>query len=224
MSDDLEMTDLDERERRLFAQLPRESAPAHRELDHLVSALKAEGFLRERRRGRVSWALSLAAAVLIAVLGGVVGGRIAARHSLESQLERTDLTVADRILLMQRAGSAYVRASNAYASAVAQDRFIRGRSCAKRAARRGAGGRAHESRRWRLAGSHRSARGAGGAGGSRSTSTRHLVLIAMPNNRFSGLVASILVGAGRLAAQTPPSCAGRVPRSVSRRTSARAAG
>jgi hypothetical protein len=120
MSDDLEMTDLDERERRLFAQLPRESAPAPRELDHLVSALRAEGFLRERRRGRVSWALSLAAAVLIAALGGVVGGRLAVRHSLESQLERTDLTVADRILLMQRAGSAYVRASNAYASAVAQ--------------------------------------------------------------------------------------------------------
>jgi membrane-associated protease RseP (regulator of RpoE activity) len=30
----------------------------------------------------------------------------------------------------------------------------------------------------------------------------------MPNNRFTGIVAFILVGAGRLAAQTPPSCAG----------------
>jgi hypothetical protein len=41
------------------------------------------------------------------------------RNSLESQLERTDLTVAERILLIQRAGSAYVRASNGYAGAVA---------------------------------------------------------------------------------------------------------
>ena len=35
-------------------------------------------------------------------------------------LTRTDLSLADRILLMQRAGSAYVRAANSYASAASR--------------------------------------------------------------------------------------------------------
>ena len=116
---DQEYHELDEQERRLFAELPRESAAVPRELDHLVSALKAEGFLGSRRRG-AHWALMLAAAVVLVVVSGFAGARLATRNSLEAQLERTDLSVADRILLMQRAGSAYVRASNAYAGAVAQ--------------------------------------------------------------------------------------------------------
>ena len=119
MSDDRDLTELDERARQLFADLPRESSPPPRELDHLVSALKAEGFLRGRRRG-VPWAAALAAAVVLMVVGGFTGAQLARRSTLEAQLERTDLTVADRILLMQRAGSAYVRASNGYASAVAR--------------------------------------------------------------------------------------------------------
>ena len=119
MSDDQDAKELGENERRLFAELPRESAPDPRELDYLVSALRAEGFLRTRHRG-VQRALYLAAAIVLVVAGGLSGARIATRNSLESQLERTDLSVADRILLMQRAGSAYVRASNAYAGAVAQ--------------------------------------------------------------------------------------------------------
>ena len=50
MSDDQDVTELDERERRLFASLPRESVPSPHELDHLVSALRAEGFFRARER------------------------------------------------------------------------------------------------------------------------------------------------------------------------------
>ena len=119
MSDDQDVTELDDRERRLFAALPRESrGPAH-EADHLVSALRAEGFFRGRER-RARWAVQLAAAIVLVVAGGFAGARLAARNTLEGQLERTDLSVSERILLMQRAGSAYVRAANAYAGAVAQ--------------------------------------------------------------------------------------------------------
>jgi hypothetical protein len=119
MSDDQDVTELDERERRLFAALPRESVPSSYELDHVVSALRAEGFFRARAR-RFSWTTQLAAAIVLLVVGGVGGARIATRDSLEAQLERTDLSVSERILLMQRAGSAYVRASNAYAGSVAR--------------------------------------------------------------------------------------------------------
>jgi hypothetical protein len=119
MSDEREFDAVDARERRLFAALPRESDADPRELDHLIGALRAEGFLRRRRAG-VHWSVLLAASVVFAALGGVAGARIAMRSSLEAQLERTDMSVSERILLMQRAGSAYVRASNAYAGAVAQ--------------------------------------------------------------------------------------------------------
>lgn len=118
MSDEFESSE-DERMRRLFAALPRESAPEPRELGALVTALKAEGFLRRRDR-RVSWALQLAAAVVLLVLGGIAGARIASRNSLEAMLARTDLSLSDRILLMQRAGSAYVRAANSYAAAASE--------------------------------------------------------------------------------------------------------
>jgi hypothetical protein len=119
MSDEQDVTDLDEHGRQLFEALPRESAPRPHELDHLVSALRAEGFFRARAP-RLSWAMQLAAAIVLVVVGGMVGAKIATRNSLEAQLERTDLSVSDRILLMQRAGSAYVRASNAYAGSVAR--------------------------------------------------------------------------------------------------------
>ena len=119
MSDDLDPNELVERLRRRLRELPRESAVNPRELDHLVTALRAEGFLQSRRRA-LFWMMQLAAAIVLAVLGGFVGARIATRNSLESRLERTDLSVSDRILLMQRAGSAYVRAANAYAGAVAK--------------------------------------------------------------------------------------------------------
>ena len=119
MLDDQDLIELDARERRFFDVLPRESQPPPRELDHLVSALRAEGFFRPVSR-RTTWMIQLAAAVLLVVLGGLAGARMATRNSLEVMLDRTDLTVTDRILLMQRAGSAYVRASNAYAGSVAR--------------------------------------------------------------------------------------------------------
>ena len=119
MSDELDPMEPEERLTRLFRELPREAAVDARELDHLVTALRAEGFLRARQH-RFAWMLQLAAAIVLVVLGGVAGARFATRNSLESMLERTDLTVSDRILLMQRAGSAYVRAANSYAGAVAQ--------------------------------------------------------------------------------------------------------
>ena len=119
MSDDLDRLHHDDRLTRLFDELPRESAPEPRELDRLVASLRTEGFLaRSRRRSR--WPLQLAAAAVLLAVGGLAGARLATRNSLETMLERTDLSVSDRILLMQRAGSAYVRAANGYAGAVAK--------------------------------------------------------------------------------------------------------
>jgi hypothetical protein len=123
MSDDLELPEYDERLERLFGELPRESAPEPRELDRLVASLEAEGFFaqsRRRSRRRWQWPLQLAAAAVLLAVGGMGGAWFARRNSLEVLLERTDLSVSDRILLMQRAGSAYVRAANGYAGAVAQ--------------------------------------------------------------------------------------------------------
>jgi hypothetical protein len=119
MSDDLDLPRRDGPLDQLFAELPRESVPAPRELDRLVSSLKSEGFFAAPRRGQ-SWMLQLAAAVVLFVAGGAVGAHLATRNSLEARLERTDLSTSDRILLMQRAGSAYVRAANGYAGAVAK--------------------------------------------------------------------------------------------------------
>lgn len=119
MSDEFEPDEVDARLQRLFAALPRESAAEPRELGALVTALRAEGFLRRRDR-RLSWVIQFAAAVVLLVLGGVAGARIASRNSLEAMLARTDLSLSDRILLMQRAGSAYVRAANSYASAASE--------------------------------------------------------------------------------------------------------
>jgi hypothetical protein len=119
MSDEFESTEVDDRLQRLFAALPGESAPEPRELDDLVAALKAEGFLKRRGR-RSSWVLRIAAAVVLLVSGGIAGASIARRNSLEAMLARTDLSLSDRILLMQRAGSAYVRAANSYASAASR--------------------------------------------------------------------------------------------------------
>ena len=112
-------SEYNERERRLLGLLPRESHLDPAAEDRLVDALRAEGFFQRRR----SWqraALQVAAAIALLLFGGAVGGRLAMRGSLEASLQRNDLTVADRILLLQRAGSVYVRAANAYASATAQ--------------------------------------------------------------------------------------------------------
>jgi hypothetical protein len=117
-----EIVDLDADERRLFASLPREMSGGGRSEDELVSALRAEGFLRPRTGMRSRWYLAAAAVLLVAVAAGsgVVGARIATRSSLEATIARDDLSVADRILVLQRAGSAYVQAAHAYADATAK--------------------------------------------------------------------------------------------------------
>jgi len=121
--DDLNMTELDANERRLFQSLPREMLVVSEDEERVVQALRSEGFFG-RRRFAPRPALRLAAAVAImlggAVIGSVIGARAGTRTSLEAQLARDDLTIAERILLLQRAGSAYVQAAHAYADATAQ--------------------------------------------------------------------------------------------------------
>ncbi len=73
------------------------------------------------RRSRTSWWLLAAAGIALFLVGGAVGMRVGARTtergSLEGMLARRDLSLAERILLMQRAGSAYVSAAQSYATA-----------------------------------------------------------------------------------------------------------
>ena len=56
---------------------------------------------------------------MIFAIGTFVGSRYARRNSLEETLAQNQLSVADRVLLLQRAGSAYVRAAQSYADATA---------------------------------------------------------------------------------------------------------
>lgn len=114
MSQYTEHDDLSARERALFDQLPRAAGAPAGEADRIVGALREEGFLRRRRP--VTVALLQAAAGLALVAGGaVIGARYERAGSLEGQLARADLSVNDRVYLLQRAGSAYVRAAHAYA-------------------------------------------------------------------------------------------------------------
>lgn len=110
-------------ERALFAQLPREATPPAEEEERLVGALRAEGFFCSQvaspRRTPVHRMLQLAAAVVLLAAGGVAGAHIATRDSLETLLEIRELSLTDRVLLLQRAGSAYVRAAHGYADAAA---------------------------------------------------------------------------------------------------------
>jgi len=121
--DEIKMTELDADERRVFAALPCEMPSVPEDEERIVQSLRSEGFFG-RRRFAPRPALRLAAAVAImlggAVIGSVIGARAGTRTSLEAQLARDDLTIAERILLLQRAGSAYVQAAHAYADATAQ--------------------------------------------------------------------------------------------------------
>jgi type IV secretory pathway VirJ component len=123
MSDEnLEMRELDANERRLFASLPREMALDPATEESVVRSLRADGFFKPHLRGARP-ALRIAAAAALMLAGGIVGAvitRVAERSSLEAELARADLTIADRILLLQRAGSAYVKAAHAYADATAR--------------------------------------------------------------------------------------------------------
>jgi hypothetical protein len=103
-------------ERAAFDALPREGTLTPGEENRLVAALRNEGFFRGSTRVPMVL-LQLAAAAVLFVAGGYAGTRMASRHTIESLLERTDLSLDDRVFLLQRAGSAYVRAANGYANA-----------------------------------------------------------------------------------------------------------
>ena len=116
MRDEPELVEYDERERAMFTALPRESELNTGQEERVVNALRGEGYFRRAPR-RTRWMLQLAAAVALFVAGGFAGNRYAMRNSLETRLARIDLSLSDRVLLLQRAGSAYVRAANGYADA-----------------------------------------------------------------------------------------------------------
>ena len=121
MQDNDEVMDYNEEERAQFSALPREMAVATGEADRLVAAMRTEGFFHRRRASR-TWMWQAAAALTLFIggaLAGYGGAHFASRNSLDAMLEQKDLTLAERVLLLQRAGSAYVEAANRYADATA---------------------------------------------------------------------------------------------------------
>jgi hypothetical protein len=110
--------DLNDQERQLLQRLPRESALDPALEEHIVGTLRREGLLR----GASSWTLRVArlAAAMTLLIGAAASGYYAGhRNSLEAMLDRDRMSISDRILLLQRAGSAYVRAAQEYAAATA---------------------------------------------------------------------------------------------------------
>ena len=115
------LSDYTEDERRLFRNLPRTALPDPAVEESVVARLREERLLRSRaarlkRAARFALAAGLIAAAWIG--GANYGARSARGGSIEGMLARTDLSATERILLMQRAGSAYVAAANGYASSV----------------------------------------------------------------------------------------------------------
>jgi hypothetical protein len=102
-----------------LATLPRTAPLTPGADDRIVEQLRREGFFRRRNRALL-YLGAAAAAGLIFVAGTFAGSRYAHRNSLEEMLARKDLTVAERVLLLQRAGSAYVQAAQSYADAAKQ--------------------------------------------------------------------------------------------------------
>ena len=102
----------------LFAELPREISVDDGEVDLMVRRLRSDGLLRGKSRIWRTAALA-AAAVFIFAAGAALGSYVTRRGSLEDMLARRDLEASDRILLLQRAGSAYVTAAQGYADATA---------------------------------------------------------------------------------------------------------
>jgi hypothetical protein len=116
MSDDRDLPEYTDEEMRRLTALPRELALENDTEERVVRALRAEGILRPRSR---TLALRAAAAIALFVSGGIAGAWYAERGSLEAQIARSDLSSEDRILLLQRVGSAYVSASEAYVASTA---------------------------------------------------------------------------------------------------------
>jgi hypothetical protein len=122
MQDDINPIEYTSREKAMFAALPRESQLNQLEEQRLVNALRSEGYFK-RPQPRFGRSAQVAAAVTLFIVGGATGVRFgasyASRHSIETQIARKDLTLAERVLVLQRAGSLYVNAANAYADATA---------------------------------------------------------------------------------------------------------
>lgn len=114
-----DIPDYDNELQPLLDALPRTATLEPGQADRIVAQLRREGFFRRRNRP-LQWAMRAAAAIVIFALGAGAGVRYARRNSLEEMLARKDLTVADRVLVLQRAGSAYVRAAQSYADATAR--------------------------------------------------------------------------------------------------------
>jgi hypothetical protein len=123
MHDHHDVPEYTNRERELFAALPRAGAVDPAVEARVVAALRVDGYFRPRDR-RVIRAVAIAAGLLLFAIGGIAGAffgsRYAMRNSLETLITRRDLPVVDRVLLLQRAGSAYVRAAHGYADATAR--------------------------------------------------------------------------------------------------------
>jgi hypothetical protein len=116
---DHEMPEYTEVEERLLASLPRERDGDPATEERLVEALAREGHFRPAGRSSRGW-LQAAVSIALLFLGGVAGTRVNERGSLEAMIDRDDLSANERVLVLQRAGSAYVRAAHAYADAVAE--------------------------------------------------------------------------------------------------------
>ena len=110
-------------ERAWMDALPRMSAPDPAAEDRIVARLREEGLLR-RRRPTAASAWRLAAAVALFVAGGMTGAHLATRNTLEAMLARQNLSASERILLMQRAGSAYVQATERLAGVAHSDATV----------------------------------------------------------------------------------------------------
>ena len=110
----------DDAERAWLASLARTSEPAPGVENRVVASLRREGLV-VRRRPVAPMLLGLAAALLLFVSGVWVGARVARRGSLEAQLTRDDASAAERVLVLQRAGSAYIRAMQRVATAAPRD-------------------------------------------------------------------------------------------------------
>ncbi|MEP6491339.1 MAG: hypothetical protein ABJF01_01590 [bacterium] len=111
-----ELIEYDDDERRLFAELPREEVLTPGDVDRLVRRLRFEGFFRARVNAW-RWGLAAAAAIVLFAAGTATGRFAERRNSLDALLARSDLSITDRVLLLQRAGTAYVQAAQSYASA-----------------------------------------------------------------------------------------------------------
>jgi hypothetical protein len=112
------------RERALFDALPRERPSPPFEETAILAELRAEGLLPGRRtpaagRRQLGWLAAAGIALFMVSVGAGyrMGERAERARSLEGMLARDDLALTDRVLLMQRAGSAYVSAAHGYARA-----------------------------------------------------------------------------------------------------------